>query len=231
MRACNVDSSIRISPTPRSRSVLVAIALRPHVWIFHDSRHANNLAFVDDQGPGRAVAARDLGVDEDVLHLLLASSEPVARAPGAHLEAGCVRRDRPRAEADRAVLQGHPVVLADGADALAEICLLRAVARRQEVEQRLLELPGQARALARGEREEVVARPRIEMLQQRKDLRPDQATLRVRVRAVAAVGEPVLVAVGLGLFAPDVEQRPHDAVLALRLDPPGPSAGDESVED
>src|SRR5262249_23396116 len=76
MRACSVDSSIRISPTPRSSSVRVAIdllalvALSPHPWIFHDSGDANNRVFPYDERPIRTLAARDLGVHEHVLDLL-----------------------------------------------------------------------------------------------------------------------------------------------------------------
>ena len=56
--------------------------------------------------------------------------------------------------------------------------------------------------------------------QQRKDLRADQAALRVRVRAVArGTSSPSRPAVRLGLLAPEAEQRPDDAVLAPRLDP------------
>src|SRR5579859_6348839 len=233
MRACSVASSIKTSPTPRSRSVRVAIAipLRAHVWIFHDSRHANNLAGLDDQGPGRPLAARHLRVDEDVLHLLAAPAQAIAGAPRTHLEAGRVGGDRPRAEADRAALERDRVVLADRADAAAEVSLLRALAAGQEPVQRLLQLPRQARALVGGEGEQVVAGPGVELLQQREDLRADQAAFRVRVRAVAPVGEPGCGAVRLGVLAPQLEQRPDDTVLALRLDPAGASARDEPVED
>src|SRR5579859_2565327 len=153
MRACSVASSIKTSPTPRSRSVRVAIAipLRAHVWIFHDSRHANNLTGLDDQGPGRPLAARHLRVDEHVLHLLAPPAEAIAGAPGAHFEAGRVGGDRPRAEADGTVLQRDRVVLADRADAAAQIRLLRALAACQELLQRLLELPRHSRALIPGE--------------------------------------------------------------------------------
>ena len=74
---------------------------------------------------------------------------------------------------------------------------------------------GRSSASASSER----ACARVEPLEQRQDLVADQPALRVRVGRVLAVRQPVLVAVGARLLAPDAEQRPHDAVLALRLDP------------
>src|SRR5881394_3654535 len=102
MRDCRVASSISTSPTPRSSSVLVVTALPPHLGIFHDPGHANNLAAPDDERPLRPLAARHLRVDEHVLHLLPAAAQTVAGLPRAHPEAGRVGRDRPGAEADGA---------------------------------------------------------------------------------------------------------------------------------
>src|SRR5436190_19873643 len=127
MRDCRVASSINTSPTPRSSSVRIVTPLPPHLGIFHDPGHTNNLAARDDERPARAVAARHLGVDEHVLHLLRAAAQTVAGLPRAHLEPGRVGGDRPGAEADRAVLERDTVVLADGADPPAEIGLLRTV--------------------------------------------------------------------------------------------------------
>ena len=52
-----------------------------------------------------------------------------------------------------------------------------------------------------------------------------------RVRRVDAERQPVGAAVRLGLLAPERQQRPDDAVLALRLDPARAAARDEPVED
>src|SRR5687767_6163376 len=62
------------------------------------------------------------------------------------------------------------------------------------------------------------------------DLVTDEAALGVGVRGVDTVREAVLVAVGDGLLAPDLEERPDHTVLALRLDRPGRARGDEPVE-
>src|SRR5207302_4568895 len=41
----------------------------------------------------------------------------------------------------------------------------------------------------------------------------DQPSLGLRVARIGAEGEPVVAAIHLGLRAPDVEQRPHDAEI------------------
>src|SRR6476620_9609265 len=231
MRAWSVASSIRTSPTPRSSSVLVLITLPPHRWIFHDSGDADNLAARDDERPGRALAPWHLRVDEDVLHLLAAAAEAIAGAPGTNLEAGSVRRDRPGAEADGAVLERDAVVFADGADAVAEVRFLRAGGGCEQLAQRPLARAREARAfLGRCEREQVLAGAGVELLGERQDLRADQTPFRRVVGAVLAVRKARIVAVGACLLGPEVEQRPDDAVLALRLDPARAAARDEPVE-
>src|SRR5436853_7176797 len=113
MRACSASSSIRISPTPRSRSVRVVIPLRPHAVSFHDAGYRYHSAIgTSDDRPAGALAARNLRVDEQVLHFFPPSREPVAGAAGAHLEARHVARDRPRPEADGAALEAEASVLA-----------------------------------------------------------------------------------------------------------------------
>ena len=81
-----------------------------------------------------------------------------------------------------------------------------------------------------GEREQRGACARVESLQQRQNLVSDQTALRARVGRVLAVPQPVLLAVGAGLLAPEPEQRPDDAVLAPRLDPLRRARGDEAEQ-
>ena len=71
----------------------------------------------------------------------------------------------------------------------------------------------------------------MELPEQRHDLCADEAALRLGVRAVAARLDPLGAAVGLGLLPPERQQRADDPVLALRLDPAGNAARDETVED
>ena len=58
----------------------------------------------------------------------------------------------------------------------------------------------------------------MDLLERRQHLAAKQAANRPGVRRVDPKREPPLAAVGLGLLAPDTEQRPHDAVLAPHLD-------------
>ena len=120
--------------------------------------------------------------------------------------------DPPGAEA-HAALEAHVVVLAHRAHAVAEVRGLRPVGRREELRERALELPRQPRALVR-EREEVPVGAGMEPPEEREDLVADEPALRVGVRRVDAVREPVLLAVAHGVLAPELEERPHDAVLA-----------------
>src|SRR4051794_40709732 len=69
MRFWSVRSSIRISPTPRSSSVLVKG--RRHPLALDDARHGDDLVAADDERPGLPVGARHLRVDKHVLDLLL----------------------------------------------------------------------------------------------------------------------------------------------------------------
>ena len=55
----------------------------------------------------------------------------------------------------------------------------------------------------------------MDLLEQRQDPVADQAADRVRVRGVDAVAQLALAAEGLGLGAPERQQRPDHAVLAL----------------
>src|SRR5919198_2825983 len=121
-----------------------------HRRIFHDSGHADNPVPPDDDGPPRPLAAWHLGVGEDVLQLLAATGETVAGLPRAHLEARFVGLDLPRAEADGTVLERDPIVLADGSDPPPEVALLRALARCEETEERLLHVPREAGRLLPG---------------------------------------------------------------------------------
>ena len=95
----------------------------------------------------------------------------------------------------------------------AEVRRLRPVGRREELRERALERPRQPRALVR-EREEVPVGAGMQPPEQREDLLANEPALRVGVRRVDAERERVLLAVAHGLLAPELEQRPHDAVLA-----------------
>ena len=82
-----------------------------------------------------------------------------------------------------------------------------------------------------GQREEVRPRARVERS------RSGRISVRISPRFVSTFvesvryGRPASRAVRLRLLPPDGEQRPDDAVLALRLDPARPAARDEAVED
>ena len=154
------------------------------------ARDRDDLVPAHDERPRLAVGARDLRVDEHVLHLLAPPGEPIARAPRAHLEPGERRLDRPRRPsatrrgADRALLEPEPVVLAHRLDAAAEVDALRAGRRGEQLGERRAAAGGAPRARAGGSRR----RPGG-AAQQRQDLVADEAALRVRVRGVAAERE------------------------------------------
>src|SRR5438093_6826764 len=202
MRACSASSSIRISPTPRSSSV--ADTGRPHPLCLDDSRDRDDLVTAHHERPAFAVGARDLCVAEHVLQFLPAAGESVAGAPPPYCKPWQLGFDTPRspvdaaAQRDRAALEPEPVVLAHGLEAAAEVDATRGQRLGEEArERRAQRLPLVERA------QEVLARSRMELLQQREDLLSDQAALRVRVRRVGAPLEPVLTAVRLRVLAPD----------------------------
>ncbi len=70
--------------------------------------------------------------------------------------------------------------------------------------------------------EQVLARAGMDALEERQHLVPDQPADGGRIRRVGAPLEPALPAVGLGLLAPEAQQRAHDPVLAPDLDPLAP---------
>src|SRR5258706_4470378 len=120
MRSCSRSSSIRTSPTPRSSSVCDTD--RAHPLGFDDAWDGDHVVTADDQGPPFTVGARDLGVDEPVLHLLPASGEPVAGSPASYLKPWQVSLDPPppplhgALELHGALLEPEAVVLAHGLD-------------------------------------------------------------------------------------------------------------------
>src|SRR4030081_355095 len=71
----------------------------------------------------------------------------------------------------------------------------------------------------------------MQFTQTREDLVADESALRIAVRLVEPELEPFGTAVLLRLFAPDREQRTHDAVLSSQLDPFRYAARDQLVED
>src|SRR6185295_10147100 len=111
----------------------------------------------------------------------------------------------------------------------SEIDALGPFAGGKERGQSALELAWETRALL-GESQQVPVRSRMEPTQQRQDLVTDQPPLRVRVRGVCPILEAVLVAIAHGVLTPDVEQRPHDPVLALALDALGVARRHEPIQ-
>src|SRR5581483_3974272 len=230
IRACSSSAVIRISPTPRSSSALVTDG--GHPFALDDPRHGDDLVAAHDERPAFAVGARDLRVDEHVLDLLRAAGEPVAGPPPAYLKPWPLRGDAPRppahlaVERDRPLLEPKPVVLAHRLDAAAEVDALRGGRGVEQLGER-----GRQHAALVERAQDVLPRRRVEPLEERQQLVPDESALRVAVRRVAPEGEAPLAAVGLRLLAPHREQRPDDAVLAPRLDPGRGTARGEPVED
>src|SRR5438093_1144508 len=101
IRSCSRSSSIRTSPTPPSSSVCDTYDRHP--LRVDDPRHGDDLVAPHDERPTFAVGARDLGVDEHVLHLPLATGEPVAGPPPPYLKAWQPRLDTPASPDDLAV--------------------------------------------------------------------------------------------------------------------------------
>src|SRR5262249_11807446 len=233
MRAPSASRSIRTSPTADSSSVCIPLDPNSvHAFGLDDSGDRNHFPTAHHEGPRFALGAGDLGVDEHVLDLLAPAGEPVARPPATYLKACQLGLDRPSApanravERDRAAFEPRPVVLSDELDAVAEIEPLRADRRSDQLRNgRLQRWPSLERS------QEVRGRGRMKLPQERQDLLADHSAGRVAVAAIRAVLEPVRAAVRLGLLAPERQQRAHDTVLALRLDPGRFPAGDEAVED
>src|ERR671937_131392 len=71
----------------------------------------------------------------------------------------------------------------------------------------------------------------MELPQTREDLVADQSALRSRVARVRPKWKPLATAVLTGVFPPEREKRPHDAVLAPGLDPANRPARGQAVED
>ena len=232
MRACSRSSSIRISPTPRSSSVC-RHAHRLHSLRLDDPGHRHDLVAAHDERPAFAVGARDLGVDEHVLHLLRAAGEPVAGPPPPYLKpwqrpsrcATAPHSTSPRARPGRCSSQSRS-------------CSRTACTpppRSTRLEPPARRAARRAPAAASG-----APRARAGCSRARRDGCARAAAgsrRRIRPRTVSAFDEsvrqlePALAAERLGLLAPDAEQRPHDAVLAAHLDPLRAAARREPVED
>ena len=195
-----------------------------------DPRNGDDLVPGDDDRPRVAGVARHLRVDEEVLHLLPPTGEPVSGAARADDEPRSRALDPPRAEA-HAALEADVVVLAHGTQPAAEVGGLRAVARREELGERPLEPSREPRALL-GQREEVLLGARDGAVGGAGGS-PCRMSPRfvLGVRGVDPVLEAVLLAVALRVLSPDLQQRPNDAVLALRLDALRAARGHEAVED
>src|SRR5262245_33132957 len=71
----------------------------------------------------------------------------------------------------------------------------------------------------------------METAKRRHDLAADEAAKRVVIARIDAELEAFCAAVGLGLVAPDGQERPDDTVLALRADAGRRAARGEAVED
>src|SRR5215217_5936971 len=220
MRAWSASSSIRTSPTPCSTSVWDMGHL--DLAVGHDPRDRDDLVASHHERPAFAVGAQALRVDAHILDLPGPAGESVAGQPAAADKPWQGRADRPPApphlavEVDWRALEPQPRVLADGVRAAAEIDPLRPDRRVEELCERA---------------EDVLARRRVDPLEQRDDLVADQAADRFAVGRVDAEREPALAAESLRLLAPEAEQRTDDAVLAAHLDPGGRPPGGEPVED
>ena len=141
--------------------------------------------------------------------------EAVAGPPRAHVEPRLVgARSSTGPKRTRAVLERDAVVLANGADAAAEVGVLRAVAGREQT-------PGAcARACAAGAAARRRARAGSGGARGCEPPSSGRISFRIRPRFVSGSSSPCgrrarRRAVGLGLLAPDGEQRADDAVLAL----------------
>src|SRR5579862_10027105 len=217
MRSCRRSSSIRISPTPRSTSVIDTA--RPHPLPLDDAGHRDHVVAAHDQRPALAVRARHLRVDEHVLHLPATPFESVAGSPPAYLKPWQVGFDTPRppldgpAQVDRRALEPQAVVLADRLHPTAEVDSLRAGRRVEQLGER-----GRHRAALVESLEYVALRARVNALEQRHQLAANHTAEGGVVGRVLAPLEPTLAAERFRLLAPDAQQRPDDAVLAAHLD-------------
>ena len=81
------------------------------------------------------------------------------------------------------------------------------------------------------EAQEVLGGTGMELTQQRQDLFANEPRFVSGFDVSVPVGESLGAAIGLRLFAPDLEQGADDTVLALGLDPSGHAAGRQPVED
>src|SRR4051812_31624730 len=140
MRSCRRASSIRISPTPCSTSVCDTGSSHP--LRLDDAGNGHDFVAAHDERPAFAVGARDLCIDEHVLDLLPAPSEPVARTPPPYLKPWLTRLDSPASPLDRPIEVDRPsfepeaVVLAHRLHAAAEIDALRAGRRVEQLRER-----------------------------------------------------------------------------------------------
>ena len=200
--ALKTSSTTRLLPTPVPRP----LPGRPR-----PRRRARRSA----THPARAVRSLRPRADPAPSCGALRADRPAASRT--NLEPGGLRLDRPRPPGDRS-LEPERVVLAHRADAVAEVGRLGAVRRAEQLPRLRSSVRGRRGSLV-GERQQVGACARVEPLEQRQDLRPDQPALRPPRWTNRSGREPVLTAVRLGLLAPDAEQRAHHPVLAHRLDP------------
>src|SRR2546423_6751795 len=204
---------MRISATSRSSSV--CDTLGAHSFRLDDARHRDDLVAAHDERPRLACGQRDLCVHEHVLDLLRPSGEPVAGAPGSYLKAWHVRGDSPFApahlavERERRALEPDAAVLPDGGPPAAEIEPPRARSRSEQLRER-------GRLVLR-KPQQVALGSWMELAQARKNLVADQPALRLGVRHIGPELEPGGSTIRLGLLAPHLEQRPHDAVLPAGL--------------
>src|SRR6185437_4988972 len=113
-----------------------------HPLLLDDAGYRHDLVTPHDERPAVAVGARDLGVDEHVLHLLRSTGEPVTRLPASYSKAGELRFDAPPAPDHRPVevarprLEPEPAVLAHRLHAASEVDALRADRRGEQLGER-----------------------------------------------------------------------------------------------
>ena len=141
MRAWSVSSSISTSPTPALELSLPTRVAR-HPLGVHDPGHGDHLVAANDERPPFTIGARDLCVDEHILHLLLPAGETVAGTPSPYSKPWQVGLDAPAApvdrteQIDRAALEPEPVVLAYRLQPAAEVDAPRAGLRVEQLGER-----------------------------------------------------------------------------------------------
>src|SRR5438093_9325629 len=110
-----------------------------------DAGHRDDVVAAHDDRPRVPLRPRHLRVHEQILHLLAASREPIAGTARPDLQSGLVGAEAPRPPFDLS-FEAQRVVLADRANAAAEVTRLRALERGEQLCERALQPPREERA-------------------------------------------------------------------------------------